>query len=150
MLIVHWTLSQKNYEDVPDNVITELKEDEHKEPSVTEKVTSYFNIFECGINLLDQLEITYQRAFMATSAQDEYYKEMTKSLIKENIGSDGKICNEKIHLAVIYLRAELDLEHEGNINNITCEDVYTSPMKKKGAKKSMIRYIMSRMSTQIH
>ena len=28
----------------------------------------------------------------------------------------------------------MDLEHERNINNITCEDVYTSPMKKKDAK----------------
>ena len=59
---------------------------------------------------------------------------MTKSLIKAKIGSDGKICNEKIQKAVIDLRVELDLEHERNINNITCEDVYTSPMKKKKAK----------------
>ena len=43
--IVHKTLSQNNYADVLDNVITELKDDEHKEPSVNEKVTSYFNIF---------------------------------------------------------------------------------------------------------
>ena len=75
----------------------ELKDDEHKELSVMEKVTSYFNIFECGRNILDQLDVTYQRAFMATSAQDEYYKEMTKSLIKANIESDGKLCNENIH-----------------------------------------------------
>ena len=93
--IVHKTSPQKNSADVPDNAITELKDEEHKEPSVTEKVTSYFNIFDCGRNLLDQLEVTYQRAFMATSAQDEYYKEMTKSLIKANIGG-GKLCNEKI------------------------------------------------------
>ena len=61
---------------------------------------------------------------------------MTKSLIKANIGSDGEICNEKIRRAVIDLRAELDLEHERNINKITCEDVYTSPMKKKEVKKN--------------
>ena len=48
--IVNKTLSQNNSADVPDNVITELKDNEHKEPSVTEKVTSYFNIFECGRN----------------------------------------------------------------------------------------------------
>ena len=107
--IVHEILSWNNSADVPENVITKLKYDEHNEPSVTEKVTSYFNIFKCGRNLLDQLDITYQREFMATSAQDEYYIEMTKSLIKANIRRDGKICNEKIHRAVIYLRAELDL-----------------------------------------
>ena len=59
---------------------------------------------------------------------------MTKSLIKANIGSDGKICNEKIQQAVFDLRSELNLEHKRNINNITCEDVYTSPMKKKEEK----------------
>ena len=59
---------------------------------------------------------------------------MTKILIKANIGSDGKICNEKIQQAVFDLRSELNLEHERNINNITCADVYTSPMKKKEAK----------------
>ena len=103
--IVHENLLQNNYADVPDNVITELKDDEHKEPSVTEKVTSYFNIFECGRNQLDQLDVIYQRAFMATSAQDEYYKEMTKILIKANIGRDGRICNEKIQQAVFDLGA---------------------------------------------
>ena len=54
---------------------------------------------------------------------------MTKSLIKANIGSDGKICNEKIHRSVIDLRSEVDLEHERNINNITSEYVYVSPIK---------------------
>ena len=71
--IIHKTLSQNNSAHVPYNIITELKDDEHKEPSVTAKVTSYFNIFECGRNLLDQLEITYQRAFMASPVREGYY-----------------------------------------------------------------------------
>ena len=57
--IIHETLSQNNSAGVPDNGITELKDDEHKEPSVTEKVTIYFNIFKCSKNLLDQLDVTY-------------------------------------------------------------------------------------------
>ena len=71
---------------------------------MTQKVTSYFNIFECGRNLLDQLDVTCQQAFMATPAEDEYYKEMMKSLIKAN-NECGKLCNEKIQQAVIDLRA---------------------------------------------
>ena len=43
--IVHETLLQNNSSDVPTNVITELKDDEYKKPSVIEKGTSYFNIF---------------------------------------------------------------------------------------------------------
>ena len=69
--IVNKTLSQINSMDVPENAIRELKDKYHKESSVTEKVTSYFNIYECGRNILDQLEVTFQRVFMATSAQYE-------------------------------------------------------------------------------
>ena len=43
-IIIHENLSQNNSADVPANVITELKDNEHKEPSVIGKGTSYFNI----------------------------------------------------------------------------------------------------------
>ena len=55
-----------NKTDVPTNVITELKYDERIEPSVSFKGEIYLNIFECGRNLLDQLDVTYQRAFTAS------------------------------------------------------------------------------------
>ena len=67
-----------------------MKDEEHKEPSVTGKWTSYFNIFKCGRNILDQLDVMYKRAFLATSVQDEYYNEMMKSLTKVNI-RNGKL-----------------------------------------------------------
>ena len=35
---------------------------------MSDKGSSYFNIFECGRNLLDQLDVTYQRAFTASTA----------------------------------------------------------------------------------
>ena len=108
----------------------EVKDEEHKEPSVTEKVTSYFNIFICGRNLLYLLDVTYQRAFMATPAETEYYKEIFKSLIKAN-NEEEKLCNEKLPQAVIDLRSELNVEHERNINNITCDYLYQPPMKNK-------------------
>ena len=72
--IVHKTISQNNSVDVPANVITELKDNEHKEPSVIEKGASYFNIFDCGRNPLDQLDVTYQRAFMASPVQEGLYQ----------------------------------------------------------------------------
>ena len=71
---------------------------------MTVKVTSYCNIFECGRNLLDQLDVTYQRAFMETPAEDDYYKEILKNLIKVN-NEGGKLCNERLRQAVIDLRA---------------------------------------------
>ena len=64
--IVNETSSQSDSSDVPTNVITELDYDDHIEPSASVKEESYFNIFECGMNLLDQLDVTYQRAFTAS------------------------------------------------------------------------------------
>ena len=61
--IVNETLSQSDSSDVPTNVITELNYNDHIEPLENVKEASYFNIFECGRNLLDQLDVTYQRAF---------------------------------------------------------------------------------------
>ena len=99
--IVHETLLQNNSSYVPANVITELKDDYHKEPTVIEKRTSYFNIFECGRNLLDQLDVTYQRAFMASpvqegfyepsTARERYHDKMAESLTKAKVGSYGTI-----------------------------------------------------------
>ena len=64
--IVNETVSHNDSSDAPTNVSTELKYDEHIEPSVSVKGASYFNIFECGRNLLDQLDVTHQRAFTAS------------------------------------------------------------------------------------
>ena len=77
--IVNKNVSQNNSMNVPENIITKLKDKEHKEPSVTDKVTIYFNIYECGRNLLDRLEVTYQRAFMATP-KDKYYNALLDTL----------------------------------------------------------------------
>ena len=112
--IFHKTLSQKNSSDVPANVITELKEDEHQEPSVIQKGTSYFNIFECGRNILDQLDVTYQRAFMVSPVQEgfyqpypareRYYDKMSESLIKVKVGSDVTINNYKLNQEITQLK----------------------------------------------
>ena len=64
--IVNRTLSRIDSMDVSENTITELKNEDHKEPSVTEKETIYFNIYKCGRNILDLLDVMYQRAFMVT------------------------------------------------------------------------------------
>ena len=114
--IVHKTLSQNNSSDVPANIITELKDDEHKEPSVIEKGTTYFIIFKCGRNLLDQFDDTYQQAFMVSPVQEglyqpspareRYYDKMAKSLIKAKVGGDGTINNDELHKAITQLKSE--------------------------------------------
>ena len=64
--IINKTLLQNNSAEIPENTIMKLKDEEHKEHSVTDKVKSYFNIYECGRNILDRINIMYQPAFMAT------------------------------------------------------------------------------------
>ena len=86
-----------------------MKDDEHIEYLVIEKGTSYFNIFECGRNILDQLDVTYQRVFMASPvkegfyqpspARERYYYKMAESLIKAKVRSDGTINNDELHKA---------------------------------------------------
>ena len=67
---------------------------------------------------------------MATPVENDNYKEMLKNLI--NVKNEGrKLCSEKLWQAVIDLRAELNVEHECNINNISCDDLYPSSMKNR-------------------
>ena len=56
--IVNKNLSQKNYADVSEYTITEQKDEEYKKSAVTKEVRSYFNVFECGRNILDRLDVT--------------------------------------------------------------------------------------------
>ena len=81
-----------------------------KNHSVIEKGTGYFNIFECGRNILDQLDVTYQQAFMASPvqegfyqlspAQERYYDQIADSIIKANVQSNGTINDEELHKAI--------------------------------------------------
>ena len=61
--------------------------------------------------------------------QDKYYTDMLENLIKVNNREGGPFSNERLQQAVIDVREETDAGHERNINNITCDDSYQSPMK---------------------
>ena len=87
-----------------------MKYDEHIEPSVSNKESSYFNIFECGINLLDQLDVTYQLAFTASPVQqglyqisparERYYDMIADNIEETNVGSEGTINKEELRKAI--------------------------------------------------
>ena len=79
-----------------------------------EKGTSYFNIFECGRNILYQLDVTNQWAFMESPVQeglyqpsparDRYYDQISDSIIKAKFQSDGTINDEELHKAITLLK----------------------------------------------
>ena len=107
------------------------------------KGTIYFNIFRCGRNILDQVDVTYQRAFMASPVQEGYYKplpergryydQLAKSLINSNFGSGRTINNDKLNEAITQLKAEKESGHECNILYMKQVDEYMSPGKNKDA-----------------
>ena len=65
------------------NATTELNYEEDIKPSANFKEASYFNIFECGRNLLDKLDVTYQRAFTASKKTPRKVRITTRDRIKQ-------------------------------------------------------------------
>ena len=57
--------------------------DEHIKPSANVKEASYFNIFECGRNLLEKIDVTYQRAFTASEKTSREVRIATRNRIKQ-------------------------------------------------------------------
>ena len=120
-----------------------MKDDEPREPSVTGKVTSYFNTIEYGRNILNQIDVTYQRVFMASPVQEghympspareRYYDQLVKILINSKVGSDGTINNDKLNQSITDLKYEAEAQHKRNINDMTQVDEYKSPGKNKYA-----------------
>ena len=121
-----------------------MKYDEHIEPSVSDKGSSYFNIFECGRNLLGQLYVTYQRAFTASAAtstvpkgfyqispaRERYYDIMADHIEENNVGTIDK---DELRKLISHVKSEDEAEHERNIDNMTQEDDYKLPWKNKDA-----------------
>ena len=123
--IVNETLSHKNSSDVPTNVITELKYDKHIEPLLSDKGSSYFNIFKWGRNLLDQLDVTYQHEFTASPVQqgiyqisparEIYYDIMADHIEEKNVGTIDK---EELRKAIALVKTEEEAGHERNIDKM--------------------------------
>ena len=85
--------------DISYYTITEQKYSEYEESSVTKEVPNYFNIFECGGNILDRLGVTYERVCMDTP-KEKYYTNLLKSLVDNNNRNGAPLSNEKIRQAV--------------------------------------------------
>ena len=105
------------------------------------KGASYFNIFECVRNLLDQLDVTYQRAFTESakpssvpkghyepsSARDRFYDMCADHIVEKNDGID----EEELRKAVAHMKYENEEDHERNIKDMIHDDDYNSPWENK-------------------
>ena len=107
------------------------------------KGASYFNILECGRNLLDQLDVTYQRAFTASAkppsvpkglyepspARERFYDLFVNVILDKNYGID----EDEIRRAVDHMKSEYEEEHERDIKNMVQDDDFKSLWKNKDA-----------------
>ena len=80
----------------------------------------YFNIYECGRNLLNRLEVTFEQACMAKT-KDKYYMKMLETLVDYNDRNNEPFSNEKIRQAVRRVMSETEREERDtgrNSNNV--------------------------------
>ena len=125
--IINKTSLQKYSADVSEYNITELKDEEYKESSANKELTSYFNIFECGKNIFDRLDVTYEQACMATPKY-KYYDMLLNAIIGDNNRIVVPLSNEKLRQAFGKVMKETEAEYERNINKITCDASFQSPI----------------------
>ena len=83
------------------------KDAEYEESSITKEVPSYFNIFECGKNILDRLDVTYEQACMVTP-KEKYYTKLLKNLVNDNNYNGAPLSNENIQQAVSIVMEETE------------------------------------------
>ena len=81
--------------DISEYTITEQKDAESNESSVTKEVLIYFNIFECGRKILDILDVTYEQAYMETQKY-KYCEKMFEILVNNNNCNGTPLSNEKL------------------------------------------------------
>ena len=99
-------------------------ETEYEESSFTHEVPRYFNIFDCGRNILKRLDVKYEQAWMATT-KEKYYKKMLETLVGYNDSNNAPFSNDKLWQAVSKVMEETkEEEHDAecNANNVTVDN----------------------------
>ena len=94
---------------ISEYTITEQVDAEYEESSITKEVPSCFDVFECGRNILDRLDVTYERACMATP-EDKYYTKLLKTLVGDNSRNGAQLSNEKLRQAFSKVMEEIEAE----------------------------------------
>ena len=70
-------------------------ETQYEESPVTHDVPIYFNVFECGRKLLNRLDVSYERACMATP-KEEYWTKILEAPVNYNDYNNESFPNKKI------------------------------------------------------
>ena len=62
---------------------------------MTDEGLSYFNIFNCGRNILNRLDVTYERVCMVNQ-KEEYYMILLETIIDHNDRQNVPFSSEKL------------------------------------------------------
>ena len=68
---------------------------------------SYFNIFKCGRNILNILDVTYEQVCMATP-KDKYYTKLLENLVYYNDHHNAPLSNDKLLQEISTVMAETE------------------------------------------
>ena len=101
---------------------------------------SYFNIFECGRNLLDRLDVTYEQACM-TTPKEKYYMTLFETLVNDNNSNGALLSNEKLRKSIGKVMGKLNQ----NSNVVTKSQrilYFTLLYRRKIYQQSTILHIM--------
>ena len=69
--------------------------------------------YDCGIHILDWIDVTYQQEFMS-NPKNKYYNALLDTLLKENNLRGEPFSNENIQKAVGKVIEEMEAEFERN------------------------------------
>ena len=104
-IIINKTLSQncstdkdKLFSTEEDKSECDIKKQKDANNEVTYDVPKYFNsfnVFKCGRNILDRLDVLYERSCMATP-KEEYFMEMLDSLLEHNHCHGTQLSSKKL------------------------------------------------------
>ena len=136
-IITNKTLSQICSTDENESCSTEedksecaIKKQKDANNEVTYDVTNYFNafnVFKCGRKFLDRIDVSYERACMATERR-VYFTKMLDYLLDDNECHDTPSSRENIQEAVIKVM-------EDNVNNVTMDTLFQYPVTINPQKK---------------
>ena len=97
-------------------------------------MTNYFNVsnlFECGRKNPD---VSCERVYMATE-DNEYFLDILDTLNKYQNRHGQRLSSKNLKEAVLHIMDEEEEEIELDINNITCDTPFLSPVTKNVQKK---------------
>ena len=95
-------------------------------------------MFECGRNILNILDRTYERACMATT-KDKYFEKMLDTLVNYNDCHNVPLSNDKLQLEVSKVMSKTEEEEHNakhNANNVTMNTFCQSPTTTNTQRKN--------------